>query len=730
MGIKRNVLQTLPSHDVMSYRRPPFWLTAALRCAAVAVPTLALGAMIKLETPYDLQQARRTIRAPYLEPEIPLGGRRGIGSTSKVGMMLDILEGERSVTRGPNQTVVRLGTREQERMGIDPESPDPIVTATVELTPKASVGAIRQSQLSVLTRIGRFVTVRGPMSNLVALARDSSIRRVDLVARSRLTMPRMRDGASKDLGSTVPTIRAYTGKGVAIAVIDSGIDWTHADFIKRDGSTRILAIYDTEDQSWRTSRGKIGCKPPLSDDDGPVGTVYTSDQINLALRGKLKLGTRDKFGHGTAVAGIACGNGFSAGSSFERYRGVAPDASLIVIRAGDEAMTELWAPFAQWALSVSKAHRMPLVVNISAGTQYTAHDGTLAEESELDQLAQTEDKGFAVVAAAGNEGEDQIVATGRFSSRIAGLTSFEGKDIEVTSRPAEADCVPPLVCYFSGQDDWGLMVEANQAPYVDGGGNGLTMEITKSQGKPMVAYASKDEIDPRLKERIARSLVLTQTESGDDSLMLPLPAGTYTVTAFGSGPSVRNGRFMFSLPAGESSFFSMGATSRYTISSPGNAASVVTVGSYNYRNALQSKAGAYRINTELGALADYSSRGFRRDGWVKPDLAGPGSLQVSSLAAGSDLQRDAVAEGGYEIAATGKHFIWQGTSAAAPYVAGVIALMLQKNPTLGAGQIRTLLTRSAKIDKFTGAAPNPDWGFGKLDPERAIAMTPAGRRRR
>jgi len=710
--------------------------------SSIAARLLAVGVVLFFTEPGLAYQSRRTVRAPYLEPEISVGGVRGIGSTSKKNMTLDLLVREKNTTRGPSQIVVRLGAKEQLRLGIDPDSPDPTITATVEFTRISSTELLRKAGLSVLSVIGQFATVRGPLSAVSSLADDPEVKRVELVAKSRISVlhPSSVSGTislgsyrkSKSFSSEkLPhTLHPYTGLGVAIAVIDTGIDWHHRDFLKRDGSTRILALYDIEDQSWRTSHGKIGCKPPIADEDGPLGTVYTSDQINLALRGKAKVGSRDMVGHGTAVAGVACGNGLSANAQANSYQGVAPDASLIVIRAGNEDMTELWAPFAQWAKSISEAHHMPLVVNISAGSQYTSHDGTTSEELELNEFIRSEKKGLAVVTAAGNEGEDQIVATGRFNSRVAGLAAFEGKDIEVTSRPSEPDCVPPLVCYFKHQDDWGLMLTAGQAPFVDEGGNAITMEVTKAGGKPMVAYTSKGEIDPRLKQRIARSLELTQTDSGDDSLTIPLPAGVYTLTAFGSGPKVLDGRFMFSLPMGESSFFSMGASPHYTISSPGNASSVITVGSYNNRNSIQSKIGPFHLNTELGTLADYSSRGFRRDGLVKPDLVGPGSLQVSSLAEGSDFQRDAINDGGYEIAASGKHTIWQGTSAAAPYVTGVIAQMLQKNPNLGSEQIRSILIRSAKTDKYTGATPNPDWGFGKVDLDRALALTPNSKRRR
>jgi len=83
------------------------------------------------------------------------------------------------------------------------------------------------------------------------------------------------------------------------------------------------------------------------------------------------------------------------------------------------------------------------------------------------------------------------------------------------------------------------------------------------------------------------------------------------------------------------------------------------------------------------------------------------------------------AAGWKAVTRDGKHMAWSGTSAAAPYVAGVVALMLQKNPTLDAAQIKSILIKTARHDdKFVGTVPNPEWGYGKLNPSAALAGTP------
>ena len=115
-------------------------------------------------------------------------------------------------------------------------------------------------------------------------------------------------------------VRIYgvTGKGVTIAILDRGIDWTHPDFIKPDGTTRIKWILDmTGQKNWCTA-------------SNPEPVEYTEAQINAALRGGPKINTRDAVGHGTNTAGVAAGNGRAFANG--KYAGFAPEADLIIVK--------------------------------------------------------------------------------------------------------------------------------------------------------------------------------------------------------------------------------------------------------------------------------------------------------------------------------------------------------------------------------------------------------------
>jgi subtilisin family serine protease len=125
-----------------------------------------------------------------------------------------------------------------------------------------------------------------------------------------------------------------------------------------------------------------------------------------------------------------------------------------------------------------------------------------------------------------------------------------------------------------------------------------------------------------------------------------------------------------------------------TVTWPGTADSAITVAAYSPQN---------------NDINSFSGRGKRVDGVSVVDLAAPGSTTYT----GQRSQNNAGVPGGYGS--------FGGTSAATPHVAGAAALLKQWDPTLGSGEMRALLREGARLDSFTGAAPNDTWGAGKLN---------------
>jgi subtilisin family serine protease len=102
--------------------------------------------------------------------------------------------------------------------------------------------------------------------------------------------------SSVQLDIPIPGVgEALFGKGILVAVIDSGVDYTHPEFRNADGSSRIRAIWDQS----------VPGAPPKG---YVLGSEYTKEEIDEALRTGTRLNTVDISGHGTAVLGIAAGN--------------------------------------------------------------------------------------------------------------------------------------------------------------------------------------------------------------------------------------------------------------------------------------------------------------------------------------------------------------------------------------------------------------------------------------
>ena len=192
-----------------------------------------------------------------------------------------------------------------------------------------------------------------------------------------------------------------TGKGVIIAIADSGIDYLHPDFIYPDGTSKILYLWD------QTKDGN----PPKG---YYIGTEYTNEDINRAIRERDDSLSVDEEGSGTMLSGICAG----LGNLNSDYQGVANEASLIVIKLkkynGNYINSSLFIA-SEYATAKALELNMPLVFNISQGSNESVAITTLTLRNTL-----FFERGICAVSGVGNEGNTQ--------THTSGVIEFNGSE--------------------------------------------------------------------------------------------------------------------------------------------------------------------------------------------------------------------------------------------------------------------------------------------------------------
>lgn len=443
-----------------------------------------------------------------------------------------------------------------------------------------------------------------------------------------------------------------TGKGVLVAVIDSGIDYLHPDFRNADGTTRIVELWDqSQDQ------------------------VYTAEEINRALesgsrRAALELvPSVDLSGHGTAVAAIAAGNGRESDGL---YRGVAYDSGLLVVRLG-VAQTDGFPRTTQLMRALDYVVRkaveldMPMAVNISFGNTYGSHDGTSLLETYIDSIS---NYGQIVISVGtGNEGS----AGGHTSGR---LVMGGPEDVELSVGPYETglslqlwkDYVDEFTVELISPSDVSLgLVNPRLGPQTLRFGG---TQILLYYGEPS-PYSSAQEIFLDfipLRDYLDSGIWTVRLNpvklvSGQYSMWLPARAVLNPATRF------------------------LRATPDTTLTIPSTAASVISVGAYD---------------DSYQAYADFSGRGFTRSAnQIKPDLVAPGVDIVTARSGG-----------GYE-AVTGTSFATPIVAGSAALLMqwGIID---GNDPFLYGEKVKAYFIRGARHLPGFDVWPNPMAGWGAL----------------
>jgi len=476
-----------------------------------------------------------------------------------------------------------------------------------------------------------------------------------------------------------------SGAGVTVAVLDRGIDWTHPDFRKPDGTTRIKWMLDMTGQSY--------C--PAS----PPSIEYTEAQINAALFGGPPIPTRDAVGHGTVSAALSAGNG--SASPGAKYRGMAPQADLIIVKLTSEgapAHDNQPAEFGfhgcteealNWLDSKINLLGQPCVAIINSGVQWGPMDGTSAPSRQIDTLF-GDRPGRIYVSPSGDEGNFPSHAKGTYTNTA---------DTVVNLNALTAD-----FAYLS------LWYTGSQPAQIT-----ITFEDGTSVGPvPPDGFIVQDGIS-MYQYTAANAFYPWTSTNGDRAVGLSFSGhtGPGTMRIRGTTPGTGTFDFYHAIPE-RVQFLDHLVPGRLTDYS--TTSSAIVAGCHVIGNTWTDINGAQWSETNTGLVDElwyHSSGGPTRDGRNHGvDVTAPGHGAFGAYAPNSwwaTSQFNLIYDGG---GLYGRH---GATSASGPIVAGAVALLLELNPHLTDDDVRQILHDTARTDTFTGPTPNLDWGYGKLD---------------
>ncbi len=612
-----------------------------------------------------------------------------------------------------------------------------MVDIFVELESGMSTSSLAQLGFVTLVERNGLAAGRIPLSNLESLVRDRSVMYVEASLKRKPLNERALEDTRVTLlhaGSGIPS--SYKGNNVVVGVLDSGLDFSHPDFSTGSG-TRIRHLLemksDGTNQEW--SKAQIDTNPSsVTQRDGNGGG-----------------------GHGTHVAGTAAGNG----RVNSNYIGVAPEADIVFVKGIREESSDGGFSDADvvdgidWMFDKATAMGKPAVVNLSLGGNYGPLDGSSNYERMISDMV---GPGRIIVAAAGNEGSDFIHAGGILSP---GVVPYETVmyPVNESSNYVEAwydrgSVARVRVAYYSTDNDGNLVFEGLTPNLNVGSGIGFTSNELDpepiSHDGNVIGYYVIDATDTNNANNGDGTfqILLTDNDSGVD-----LSEYVWSIIV---SPGINSGRFdmwysdgaFWGSEIGFDDSIEMVGNTDYTIGSPATAKKVIAVGSYITRSRWTDIDGNtwvsrttddgenYREIT-FGDRSDFSSKGPTRDGRVAPDIMAPGQRITSVLSSHLTVHADEDsynAQGGgvlrQDIAQGGSYMLTQGTSMASPHLAGVVALMLQANPTLDYDAVMDILTSTARSDNQTGSLPNMMYGNGKVDAYSAVleaaATNPGG----
>lgn len=469
------------------------------------------------------------------------------------------------------------------------------------------------------------------------------------------------------------TNSALNGQGVVVGIVSTGIDYLNPRFMTREGTTRIISIWDQTLQQGPAPKSIA------------YGTEFSREDIDLAIRAKNTgknpydiVAHRPENEHGTAVAGIIGGRRLSDTDSFIS---AAPNCEFVVVKLKkakestleqtgvDKEGVEVYesADIRMALLYLSEVQvktNKPMVIYTPFGSNVGGHDGGGPIERYVDSLTQR--RGLEAVE---NTGEEAIANT--HTSDVFSNTGEE-RIIEVSVDPRQKNLYVSI--WMRRPDRVSI---------------GINPPIGNGTGRIPAIFTEGEEVRIQIGESIATIKYYVSFTNGDQYVGILIRnaySGIWKITVYGD--YIVNGRFDAWLFQRDLLY----EDTRFLINDP-----FITL---RLPSTATSMLAASYYDSKTKTPVPIAGRGFTRDGRIKPDVCVGGTDILTTGLNGEDI-------------------VISGAGAAGAILCGAVALIMQWGLVLGndknlfTSKIRTyLITSVTEMEGIT--YPNPQSGYGML----------------
>ena len=584
--------------------------------------------------------------------------------------------------------------------------------AFIALNDSACLGDLRLLGVDIDAVFDGFVTARIPADCLPLVMETSGVSCVSLAQPLYLC-----NDSSRYFSNVAPAhalhgqLGTFTGQGVIVGVIDTGIDFNHINLCDSAGHSRVRAVYLPVDS---TGRHPVinGYELPGSCYEDPIEIAKLTSDVTATSHGTHTLGT---------AAGSYTGNGL---------HGVAPACDIVACGMPEQQLTDVnIANAIRYIFDYADRVGKPCVINMSIGSNSGPNDGSSFLCRVFSSLSGS---GRICVLSAGNDGEYPVCFRYQMRSEVDTALTF------LRNRWGGLQRKGYVSMWNNGsQEHRTRVVIVNRStgeleyasPAVGTLPEDSVFTISNESDPAFAAYYSgtlyyASGVEPQFDQEgnlLDHGRFHSIWEFDVESIQSGHLIGLQYIADTGTelvGWCTQNAYFYtFGLPD------ATGGTPVGSISDLAATDDVISVGAYCSRNSYPMASGemCYFDGFSPTDIASFSSFGPDENGVQRPDVCAPGAVVISSAnrydtcSDRSSWPVSAVVDG-IEY----PYYPNKGTSMSAPAVTGAIALMLQANPELTAAYVREVLKRTSVRDEFVVQGNAAQWGAGKLDVWAAV----------